>query len=181
MGRTDVTVSAYRMYVAAYGKQVPSLQAGPQADIQPVVNVSWDDANSYCRWIGGRLPTEAEWEYAARAGSPAARYGNLKDIAWYKKNSDREAHPVAQKQPNSLGLYDMLGNVWQWVGDWYGEKYYSQSAPQDPQGPSSGQTRGLRGGAWNQNPEFIRVSFRGSNAPGLISDTVGFRCVGELR
>ena len=99
----------------------------------PVETVSWDEAQSYCQAIGGRLPTEAEWEYAARAGSTGARYGDLDQIAWYSGNSGGKTHEVGQKQANAWGLFDMLGNVWQWTADWYAQ----------------GQSRALRGGAWN--------------------------------
>jgi formylglycine-generating enzyme required for sulfatase activity len=94
----------------------PSHFKGPQ---RPVENVTWDDAAAYCRAVGMRLTTEAEWEYAARAGSTAARYGELDDIAWYDKNSQQKTHDVKGKRPNAWGLYETLGNVWEWVADWF--------------------------------------------------------------
>ena len=139
-----------------------------KGDNLPVEWVTWDEARSsarsYCHTIGGRLPTEAEWEYAARAGSSTARYGDLDDIAWYSSNSGGKTHEVGQKQPNAFGLYDMLGDVWQWTSDWYEE----------------GETRrALRGGSWSDNPRGARVSFRLGNGPGVRVVTAGFRCVGE--
>ncbi len=146
----------------------------------PIVNVSWDDAQAYCGWMGGRLPTEAEWEYAARGGSTEARYGNLDEIAWYNQNSGNQTHEVAQKRANGFGLYDMLGNVWEWVNDWYDQNYYQNSPSQDPKGPASGQFRVLRGGSWRNLPRYVRVSFRGWYNPAVRGISLGFRCGGEV-
>jgi hypothetical protein len=94
----------------------------------PVENVNWDEAQAYCAAIGGRLPTEAEWEYAARAGSTAARYGNLDEIAWHSGNSGGRTHEVGQKLANAFGLFDMLGDVWQWTANWYGSVLHGSRA-----------------------------------------------------
>ena len=104
-----------------------------------------------------RLPTEAEWEYAARAGSNGSRYGEIDQVAWYTGNSGSETHEVGRKQPNAWGLHDMLGNVWEWVEDWYAEQYPSGAAI-DPHGPSSGTFRVLRGGSWVSNSGDARAS-----------------------
>jgi sulfatase modifying factor 1 len=125
-----------------------------------------------------RLPTEAEWEHAARAGSLAASYGPIDSIGWYIVNSGGKTHDVAQKQPNRWGLYDMLGNVWQWVADWYGETYYS-SGPRsifDPTGPATGESRVRRGGSWSGYTGNMRVSARGTGAPEYRDGDTGFRC-----
>ena len=159
MGQTNVTQAAYQRVMLSN----PSDFRG---DNLPVDSLLWGVARSYCESIGGRLPTEAEWEYAARAGSTAARYGNLGDIAWYSSNSGGKTHEVGQKQPNAFGLYDMLGNVQQWTADSYGE---------------DGGMRVIRGGAWDFAPRYVRVSARfGWSAigfPGIRG--VGVRCVVE--
>ncbi len=183
LGQTEVTVGAYKRFAGAAGRQMPaapSFNSGWANDNMPIVNVSWDDAQAYCTWAGGRLPTEAEWEYAARAGSTEARYGPLDDVAWYNQNSESRTHDVAQKRANGFGLYDMLGNVWEWVNDWYEEKHYQSSASQNPPGPSSGQYRVLRGGSWNGLPRDGRVSVRNRLDPAFTLDDFGIRCGGEV-
>jgi formylglycine-generating enzyme required for sulfatase activity len=177
MGQAPVTVGAYRRFARAAGKPMPKVTGTD--DSLPVVSVNWHDAVAYCVWAGMRLPTEAEWEYAARAGSRAARYGNLDDIAWYSKNSEGGTKPVGQKQPNAFGLFDMLGNVWEWTADWYGEKYYQPGESEDPPGPPEGTLRVLRGGSWSGNPRYVRVSFRNWLEPEDRSFGLGFRCVAE--
>jgi serine/threonine-protein kinase len=183
MGQTPVTVGAYKRFAGAAGRQMPaapSFNTGWTNENMPIVDVTWGDAQAYCGWMGGRLPTEAEWEYAARGGSPEARYGNLDEIAWYSQNSGKQTHDVAQKRPNGFGLYDMLGNVWEWVNDWYGQNYYQNSPSQDPRGAMSGQFRVLRGGSWGGDPRNVRVSVRFWYDPGVGNTDGGFRCGGEV-
>jgi formylglycine-generating enzyme required for sulfatase activity len=183
MGQTEVTVAAYRRFVESTGAQMPpapDFNAGWDNQDMPIVNVSWDDATAFCGWAGGRLPTEAEWEYAARAGSTEARYGPIDEVAWYSTNSGQKTHEVAQKRPNAWNLYDTLGNVWEWVKDWYGENYYPASPERDPRGPDSGKLRVLRGGSWFDNPRLVRVSFRLRFYPGHGDNYRGFRCGGEV-
>ena len=209
LGQTEVTVGAYKRFSSETGRnmpEVPSFGRNPvnpdwSNEQMPMVSVSREDAAAYCGWMGGRLPTEAEWEYAARGGGPEARYGPLDAIAWYADNSgtariDSEriwreeqgnytqrlsanantVHPVAQKQPNAFKLYDMVGNVWEWVNDLYGEKYYSASPARDPKGPTSGEFRVLRGGAWFNGPRVARATARYKNAPNSRGFSLGFRC-----
>jgi formylglycine-generating enzyme required for sulfatase activity len=194
IGQTPVTVGAYKRFAGATGRQMPKAPGFNKSwgnENMPIVKVTWDDAQAYCSWVGGRLPREAEWEYAARGGSKEARYGDLYDIAWYDGNSRDQTHDVGQKRANGFGLYDMLGNVWEWVNDWYDEKYYRSSPSQDPQGAATGQDYGvgprnhgparvLRGGSWDFVPRYVRVSCRDGAYPAGRYNNVGFRCGGEV-
>jgi formylglycine-generating enzyme required for sulfatase activity len=182
IGQTVVTVGAYKRFTASAGQQMPAApyyNAGWTNENMPIFNVNWNDAQAYCQWSEGRLPTEAEWEYAARAGSTEARYGPLDEVAWYAANSGAQTHEVAQKRANTFGLYDTLGNVVEWVNDWNDGNYYQNSPSQDPSGPSSGQYRVMRGGSWYVYPRGVRVSFRGGSDPAVRDNGGGVRCVGE--
>ena len=174
IGQTEVTQEAYQKVIGTN----PSNFKGPTL---PVEGVSWTEANAYCVAVGMRLPTEAEWEYAARGGSTGALYGTLENVAWYSANSGSKTHPVAQKQRNGFGLYDVLGNVWEWVADWYDAKYYARGEAQDPSGSAGGQGRVVRGGSWNVNPRRVRLSYRLMLVPSIRSISFGLRCAGELR
>ena len=170
LGQTQVTQLAYERVTGKH----PSHFTGSNL---PVEEVGWNDARAYCQAVGGRLPTEAEWEYAARAGSARARYGELGQIAWYSENSGNKTHEVAQKQANAWGVFDVLGNVWEWMADWYGD--YAPSEAHDPKGSDSGPGRTLRGGSWNDGSGYARVSARSLGVPTYRGSTIGFRCVGE--
>ena len=176
MGQTEVTQTAYQRVA---GNNL-SYFKGAQL---PVERVTWNDAQAYCQAIGMRLPTEAEWEYAARGGSTGSRYGDVDRIAWYADNSfegniGRKTHEVGQKPPNRWGLYDMLGNVWEWVADWYAEEYRA-GGQADPAGPGSGHVRVLRGGSWNYAGRSARGSQRLSATQDDREANFGFRCAGN--
>jgi len=174
MDKTEVTQAEYERVMG----NNPSIFKG--CPYCPVENVSWHDAKAYCDKVGKRLPTEAEWEYAARAGTTTPYYwgnGSPDVYAWYKDNSGEKTQPVGQKKPNAWGLYDMSGNVWEWCSDWYGEKYYAESPGQNPQGPTGGQYRVLRGGSWDLYPEFLRSANRYRFEPVFRNLNFGFRCV----
>ncbi len=153
----------------------------------PVEEVTWNDVQNFIERLNGqsgknyRLPTEAEWEYAARSGGKREWYAgtssvsDLGDYAWYSGNSGGSTHPVGEKRPNGLGLYDMSGNVWEWCADWYAENYYSSYARDNPKGPGSGSTRVLRGGSWVNSPRNARAAYRAGLSPSNGSNTRGFR------
>jgi formylglycine-generating enzyme required for sulfatase activity len=143
-----------------------------------VDQVSWNDVMEYCKKADVRLPTEAEWEYAARAGSTTKYYWGKRmdgDYAWYGGNSGSKTHPGGQKKSNVFGLYDMSGNVWEWCSDWYDGKYYASSPSQNPKGASGGSYRVKRGGSWINNPAYLRSASRNYGNPDGRYRIIGFR------
>lgn len=177
IGQTEVTQALWK---AVMGSN-PSRRIG---DNLPVEYVSWNDCQEFIQKLNQltgkqfRLPTEAEWEYAARGGRKSRGYkyaggNNIDLVAWYEDNSGYETHPVATKQANELGIYDMSGNVWEWCSDWYGD--YQSSSQSDPQGPSSGSFRVRRGGSCCINAGYCRVSDRGDDAPDYRRSGLGLR------
>ena len=182
MTASEITVAQYRACVEERVCEPPATVDGctwgvPGQDSHPANCVDWLQARTYCAWIDGRLPTEAEWEYAARAGTTEPRYGPLDAIAWYSANSGGHTHPVAKKSPNDFELYDMLGNVTEWVEDCYHASY--DGAPADgsawvfPCGPG----RVLRGASWWFNPRYVRASSRDRIDHDIRTNPIiGFRC-----
>ena len=183
LGKTEVTQAQWQ---AVMGSN-PSYFKG--ADL-PVDNVSWEDCQSFIGKLNARagkdlyrLPTEAEWEYACRAGGSEARYGSLDSVAWYDGwydgNSGRKTHPVGQKQANAWGLQDMLGNVEESCGDWYGS--YASGALVDPTGPGSGSARVNRGGSWDTAARHTRAALRGHDRPSRRGARLGLRLQRAVR
>jgi len=207
----EVTLSSFYIgkYEVTQGEYEELMGTNPAYDYgvgdeYPVHNVSWYDAVEYCNALseqqgftscynlsdyscdfsanGFRLPTEAEWEYAARGGvnwTDNHRYSgttdHLIDYAWYYDNSGYQTHEAGTKSPNKLGIYDMSGNVWEWCNDWYLSDYYDSSSGTDPLGPESGSSRVFRGGAWNYIASYSRTANRYYFSPGSSFSSLGFR------
>jgi formylglycine-generating enzyme required for sulfatase activity len=182
LGAYEVTQAEYERVV---GENPSSFKKS--GNLAPVENVSWDDAQAFCKRLSSlreeqtqrhvyRLPTEAEWEYGLRAGSFRG-WPSIDDYAWYPSNSQNKTHIVGQKKPNDWGLYDMLGNVWEWCLDWYAGSL-SGGSVNDPKGPGSGSSRVVRGGSWRDDGSDCRSAPRGYYAPGFRGyGNVGFRAV----
>ena len=185
IGKTEVT---QELWEAVMGSN-PSFFSGNKN--RPVENVSWDDCQVFINKLNGltgksfRLPTEAEWEYAARGGKKSKGYkysgsNTIDDVAWYDTNSAGTTHPVSSKAPNELGLYDMSGNVWEWCSDWYGKSYYEESPEPNPIGPEIGTLRVKRGGDWYFSANKCRVSYRNSNSQHYQTSENGLRLVLDM-
>lgn len=182
IGETEVT---QELWEAVMGSNHSRFKGNNQ---RPVERVSWDDCQEFIKKLNQltgnefRLPTEAEWEYAARGGKYSKDYvykysgsNDAYEVAWYYDNSGDETHPVKTKKANKLGLYDMSGNVWEWCNDWYNENYYRNSPQTNPTGPSEGEFRVLRGGGWDYYDRDVHVSSRGACDPDLRFIDIGLR------
>ncbi|RWX45805.1 Formylglycine-generating enzyme, required for sulfatase activity, contains SUMF1/FGE domain [Candidatus Electrothrix aarhusensis] len=215
LGIHEVTLGQFKLFLAALNDQERSKieteefeNINTHGDEAAVAAVSWEDAQTFIEWLnqkeGGekyRLPTEAEWEYAARAGSktiyfwgdtlekaPKYSWFNMEHadlLIWFPEGEfnkkENFSHPVGLKKPNAWGLYDMAGNVWEWVNDKYSATYYQNSPNVDPTGPEAGALRCFRGGSWYGSATNLRSAFRGLNVPTHRSDSLGFRVVRETR
>ena len=168
MGQTPVTQAAYQRLMGTN-------QSHYKGTEHPVDSVSWDDAQAYCRAAGGRLPSEAEWEYAARGGTTGARYGQLAQIAWSGIAGSDRTREVGKLQANAFGLSDMLGNVWQWTCDGYAD--YRSADQLDPVCSTGGRERAIRGGSWEDPARTVRASVRRLSEPRSRYFSVGFRCM----
>jgi len=183
LGRYEVTQGQWK---ALKGRNPSS---NKKTDLHPVEDVSWNDAQDFIKELNRksgrnyRLPTEAEWEYAARSGGQRQKWAGtnneseLDTYAWHDDNASRETHPVGQKSPNALGLYDMTGNVWEWAGDWYDSGYYKESIRSNPTGPGRGSDRVYRGGSYEDSAKDLRTAKREKKSNRRNDDTLGFRLV----
>lgn len=172
--QTEVTIGAYKKFAGKHGLKLPAGHAS-----LPMTGLMWAKAKEYCAAIGGRLPTEAEWEFAARAGSSRPYYGMPSKVSWFAENSGDTRHPVGGKLPNAFGLYDMLGNAKEWVLDRYYNKYdlaAPATGPNIDQPVASNATAVARGGFWGSDAKSVRVSHRSEQEPDAEDDTIGFRC-----
>jgi iron(II)-dependent oxidoreductase len=231
----EVTNAEYYRFTEAIGRTKPWHWADGQFSQgsagKPVYNVTWFDAVEYCKWMGKRLPTEAEWEKAARGGLELAYYPNGGDAFWRKPQAggatdneaataegdsstksavpdNQKANPAAQRdpyrpkhnvpkpdavfdtpfgpepvgtmKPNGFGLYDMSGNVWEWVSDWFDLSYYSHSSAANPKGPETGIDKVFRGGSWVDDADYVTVHFRNHALPDTRSPAIGFRCAADV-
>jgi formylglycine-generating enzyme required for sulfatase activity len=215
IGSYEVTLGQFKLFLDSLNEADRSKieteqfkEANTHGDKAAVAAVSWEDAQAFISWLnqkeGGekyRLPTEAEWEYAARAGSKTIYFWGDKQeeapkYAWFNmQHADLRkwfpvgefnvkedfSHPVGLKKPNAWGLYDMAGNVWEWVNDRYSATYYQESPKVDPVGPERGIVRCFRGGSWYGSVVNLRSALRGLNVPTYKSDSLGFRVVREIR
>ncbi|MCH7525643.1 MAG: formylglycine-generating enzyme family protein [Bacteroidetes bacterium] len=187
IGKTEVTVAQYRNYCNATGVSMPDEPSWGWNSSDPIVNVNWNDALNYCDWLSEKLdknitlPTEAQWEFAARGGNQSkGKYTGGRSMAtagWYGDNSGNKAHTVATKKANELGLYDMSGNIWEWCLDWYKSDYYAISPSKNPKNTARGYYRVIRGGSWISNASNCRVANRSYYKPSFRYIYYGFRVV----
>jgi sulfatase modifying factor 1 len=200
----EVTVWQWEQYVKANKLKMPPKPVWGWQDNYPINNITWNEVIDYCNWLskkenlepvytqqgpnvscdftknGYRLPTEAEWEYAAKGGkkSKETRYSgsnNPNQIAWHKANSKASPHTIGTKLPNELGIYDMSGNVWEWCWDWYNKDYYTIEDNKNPKGPVMGERKSVRGGSWDSKLNYMRPANRISTLPSKTHEFYGFR------
>lgn len=190
LGVTEVTVGQYKRYLAETGRDISEafMKKNNLGDTYPVVEVSWTEVQEFIAWLNKakgesdegryRLPTEAEWEYACRSGGKKEVYAggsDLESVAWHADNSGGALHPVGTKAPNGLGLYDMTGNVWEWLQEKYAKDAYAQHGKQNPTYEGRGTLRVGRGGSWDDSAEKLRCASRDKASPGYRYGSLGFR------
>ncbi len=209
IGKYEITFEEFDKFCMSAGTMQPA-DAGFGRGKRPAMNVSWEEAVMYCNWLSGvdgleqcytiqrdsvktivtcnfdangyRLPTEAEWEYAAKGGDKSKKYAysgsfDPGEVAWFYRNSNGIPHEVGSKKPNELGIFDMSGNVPEWCWDLYDVKYYQNSDANNPKGPSKGVDRVFRGGAWKSKTDGLRLTYREAMGPNRPYGSIGFRVV----
>jgi len=183
-------LGAYEVTQPGYEAVAGNARSSFKGARNPAEMISWNDAVAFCHkasHLSGRrvrLPTEAEWEYACRAGTGTRFHSGTRDtdlnpVGWYRSNSGGKTHPIAAKKPNAWGLYDMHGNVWEWCSDWYGK--YNAGVQVDPKGVANGRDRVLRGGSWLDTPWYCRCAIRLGRTPGFRGDYLGFRVAADVQ
>jgi formylglycine-generating enzyme required for sulfatase activity len=204
ISKFEITVWEWKQFIKANKMKMPIKPSWGWQDNYPINGITWNEAIAYCNWLstkeklqpcyskkgpnfvcnfkanGYRLPTEAEWEFAAKGGtnSKGFRYSGsdkLEDVAWYKANSNGQPHTVGTKLPNELGIYDMSGNVWEWCWDWYNKDFYKLEKGDNPKGPEMGERRTVRGGSWDSKSNYVRPANRISTIPSKTHEFYGFR------
>ena len=184
ISRTEITVAQWKVFCKETNRNMPLTPEWGWNDDHPIVSVTALEADDYCVWLSKktgknfRLPTEAEWEFAARGGMKSKGYifsgsNDLDQVGWSVSNSEGSTHPVAQKVPNELGLYDMSGNAWEWCSDWL--DLYDTLQVDNPQGPKEGTFRVRRGGSWDAKEKNCRNTYRLSNSPRRSFHSIGVR------
>ncbi|NQT27505.1 formylglycine-generating enzyme family protein [candidate division KSB1 bacterium] len=191
MSKTEVNVKQYKIFCDDTGYPMPEVPSWGWHDEYPIVNVTWHDAVTYCDWLSQKtgmkfhLPTEAQWEFAARGGTKSkgtiySGSNRIQSVAWYAGNTDSKGpHPVGTKKANTLGLFDMSGNIAEWCQDYYGKNYYTRCPIENPAGPNLGTHRLVRGGSWKEEAIRCRSTFRYINTSIIPYDFIGFRLVGD--
>lgn len=190
MDKYEVTNQQYMDFCAATNTPLPQFwglkefKSGPDFPDYPVIGVSYFDAEKYARWALKRLPTEAEWEYAARGGLAGKNFpfGDKVDSA--KVNYGRKFKGIVKVgsfPPNGFGLYDITGNVWEWTSDFYGDDFYAHSPAENPKGPETGRFKVIRGGSWHSGAMCVQTYYRNGLSPSWVDFAVGFRCVKDAK
>jgi len=186
ISKYEVTVGDYKLFCKATNRNMPSPPSWGLIDSHPIVYITWQDAVDYCSWVGGRLPTEAEWEFAAKGGNKTKGYeysgsNNYNEVGWCFENSLGQTHPVGEKKPNELGIYDMSGNAWEWVWDNYEIFYYEKSPSLNPKGPKEGLGKCNRGGCFNFDFKLMRTTHRRGSGSETVGYGTGFRVARSIK